>query len=321
MKAQPMADTTYDQVKSENAVMRGTIEDYFVPETIAVNPRQGGKATLIAVPRGMELRDASAFQKAALEHPERRTGTAKFTDLSSFIEHAVRFKNDNSVIYAVDDPKNPSLTSIIDYHEVGGDVRAGTHWGAHRGRYAFPFSETWKAWQKVEDGGALSMGEFAEFLEDRIGDVIEPLGAPYEGEPDADKVLRETIAKLGGILASPAILLDLSRSFRVNENSKTRIAQVLSSGEAVINFSSEHLDDVGAPIRVPNMFLIQAPVFANGIAYRVPVRLRYRAVSGTVKWLLMRLRPDLYLNDALEEAITITRTGTGLPVFRGTPEE
>lgn len=272
------------------------------------------------VPAGLKTISLKPFIDEFRLRPERRSGTAHFTDIGSFLTHANRFKADHSVIFASDDPKKPSMTSVLDYHESGENEFVGTHFGQHRGSYQFPISDTWKAWSDVEEAGAMSMSEFAEFLEDRIGDVIEPLGDSYEGEPEADQKLRKQIQLLGCTLASPSVLLTLSREFHVNESSKTKIGQVLSSGEVTLQFQNEHTDAAGAPIRVPNMFLIQTQVFRNGPLYRLPVRLRYRSSGGMVKWMLQRLRPEAAFEDAVAEVLERAHKETGLTVLRGCPE-
>ncbi|GBQ69755.1 hypothetical protein AA103196_2301 [Ameyamaea chiangmaiensis NBRC 103196] len=306
---------------SDNAALIDVVERLHTPQEFdVISPDETIRAPYVAVPKGMELQSVRSFLEEYRVRPERRRGTAKFTDLMSFLQHANRFKADHSALFASDDPKTPSLTSVLDYHEPGSDERDGTHYGQHRGHYTFPLSDTWKAWQAVEDGKPLSMLDFAEFLEDRIGDVIEPLGAPYEGEPESDTRLREQIQRLGGTLASPSVLLDLSRNFRVNEDSKTKVVQNLSSGEVVLKFETAHVDEQGAPVKVPNMFLIQTPVFHGGAIYRVPVRLRYRSMGGSVHWIVMRLRPEIVFEHALNEALALAETETGLPVFRGAPE-
>ncbi len=306
--------------KSEAQVMRETMERYFVPEVLKFSGIGADTPAVLAVLQGMELKGIKTYLDQFRMRPERRSGTARFTDLSSFLAHANRFKGENSVLYANDDAKSPSLTCVFDYHEAGSNEFEGTHFGQHRGVYPFPLSETWQAWSKAEDGGPMGMSEFAEFLEDRIGDVIEPLGAPIEGEPEADQRLRAQIQRLGCTLASPSLLLDLSRNFRVNENSRTKVAQTLSSGEVSLKFENEHTDENGAPLRVPNMFLIQTPVFHGGALYRVPVRLRYRASSGQVRWIVERLHPELIFEDAIKEALDRATGETGLPVYRGAPE-
>src|SRR3546814_747731 len=86
------------------------------------------------------------------EQPLRRSGTAVLTALESFVAHVNRFKDEDSIIFASDDRAAPSLTAVIDYHRQGhqGDPR----FGQHRGHFAFPLSDEWKAWTK--SGGVRS---------------------------------------------------------------------------------------------------------------------------------------------------------------------
>jgi hypothetical protein len=125
---------------------------------------------------------------------------------------------------------------------------------------------------------------------------------------------------LGGTIAGPSRLLDLSRGLKVNEDTKVATAVNLSTGEGQIQFEASHKDEAGAPLRVPNIFLLGVPVFEGGPCYRLPVRLRYRVSQGTVRWIVQRYRPELTSTDAFTEACQVVRDKTGLPVLLGTPE-
>ena len=97
--------------------------------------------------------------------------------------------------------------------------------------------------------------------------------------------------------------------------------QNLSTGEVQLSWEVEHRDDAGAPLTIPNMFLIGIPIFAYGAPYRIPVRLRYRvAGGGAVKWILQPYRPEVSLKHAFDEAVLKVETETGLAVLQGAPE-
>ena len=65
----------------------------------------------------------------------------------------------------------------------------------------------------------------------------------------------------------------------VSVETSVQQAVTLATGEITINFAEQHKDGAGAPIRIPNLFLIAVPVFEAGDAYRIPVRLRYRLAT------------------------------------------
>lgn len=243
--------------------------------------------------------------------PRFRRGTAKFTDLASFVAHANRFKDKDSALFAAISTE-PSLTSVLDYHRAGADE--DPRFGKHRGVYSFPLSEEWLAWAG-QNGKSMAQVDFAAFVEDRILDIADG-GAAL----DRAKAFAEA---LSCSFASPQKMLELSRGLSVRVDSAVKNAQNLATGEAQILFETKHTDEVGAPIKVPTAFLITIPVFKNGAAYQIPARLRYRvnANAGRVTWSYELYRADRVLEHAVTEACDAAVKETTLPLFRGTPEE
>ena len=95
------------------------------------------------------------------QYPRRYTGTAAAANIETFVAHVVRFKDEDSAIWCNNDPSNPTLTAILDYHMARNvdpgftdDTKKeplplpGAHaqFGQHRTVYKFPLSVEWKAW-------------------------------------------------------------------------------------------------------------------------------------------------------------------------------
>jgi len=278
------------------------------------------------IPRGMELQSVEGMLGSYRERPRRRRGTASFTDLYSLIAHANRFKGEHSALFAIDDRKAPQLISVINYNQAGFD--GAPEFGDHRGHYHFPLSDEWKAWDAV-NGRMLEQGEFAEFIEDRIGDVT---AAPTEaadpsfakgrsdGEGQRSSNLADLQKLLGGTWAGQSTLMDMSRGMKINEAARVKQATNLQTGEVQVQYETEHKDQDGAPVKVPNMFLIIIPVFHNGPLYRIAVRLRYRLREGRISWAMQMYRPDLVFDDAFKEGCNRAAQATELPLFIGKPE-
>ncbi len=217
----------------------------------------------------------------------------------------------------MNDMERPSLQGVLDYHRQGAEGKP--RFGKHRAVYNFPLSNEWRAW-KDKNCTAMSQQEFAEFLEDRITDVIAPpdmVGAPL----DRDDPMVHLASMLGGAFASPTKLMELSRGLSVRANEQVRQATNLSSGEVSLQFTSEHQDEAGQPLKVPNLFLIAIPVFLSGALYRVAVRLRYRLRAGAISWFYELHRTDLVFDHAFTEACNKARAVTDLPLFVGSPEQ
>lgn len=276
------------------------------------DPRDGTAAhVLISKENGIVGIHPAIFDEYRTK-PIRRTGTAMHTRVESLVAAIERFKNGDSAIFAVDRAESPSVTVVFDYHPATGDV-GDADFGAHRARYNFPLSPEWHAWFS-NNGKAMSMGDFARFLEDRVVDV---LAEPGDLSPEAQRFVAATSKRF----ATPTALVELSRGLQIHEASVLKEVRNLSSGEGEFRFESQHVDADGKPVKLPNMFVIAIPVFARAdVAYRMIARLSYRKKNdGLVFWYDL-WRPDLVFTDAFEEAVNRIGNLTGLPVFYGTPE-
>lgn len=280
-------------------------------ETLTITRGNSDEATFLSVPEGRTILGVKQLLDLYLPHPERRTGTSLHTTLNSFIASTDRFKDEGTAIFLNDlDRSKPVMVAVFDYHEhqvEGGHAR----FGQHRAQYDFPLSDEWTAWTEA-DGAKMSQTDFAEFLEDRIADVLAP--------ESAGPTLKAHAATVGINLATPARLLELSKGLAVSVDKRVAQAVNLSTGESQFNFVETHNDKDGAPLKVPNGFAIGVPVFRNGVRYPVPVRLRYRITGGSVVWTISLSNTDKYFEDAISEAAELVADKTTLPVFRGRPE-
>lgn len=267
----------------------------------------GGGAEVLSVPLGRRIESTKLYLDQFRKAPERKKGTAKLTSLDSFIDHVKRHKDDDTVLFAIE--SEPALLSVYDYNK-GGPTGA-PRFGEHRARYTFPLSDEWNAWKKAA-AGPMNQAAFAEFLEDRIGDVMDPL--------KVGETITEFAVQLGVDVATPQKLMTLSRGLQVNVSAVVKNAVTLTSGEGEIQFGEEHKDSGGAPLRVPGCFAIAIPVFKLGAIYQVPVRLKYRREGGVISWFVTPNRTAVIFEDAFGEAANKAANETKLPLFYGTPE-
>jgi uncharacterized protein YfdQ (DUF2303 family) len=259
-----------------------------------------------------QIVDTLPYRKARLDAPERRTGTAKLTDLGSFIAHVRRFADEDSAVFAIDDRANPRLVGVLDYHRQG--ATAAARFGQHRAEYAFPLSDEWKAWTG-RIARSFTQSELAQWLEDRILDLLDP---SQVGE--SNRTLAE---RLGIKLAGPATLTALARDFAVRADVRVAQAVVLSTGETSVSYDETHETQskkTGGKLEVPGGFVIAIPVFRNGAAYQMLARLRYRLQGGVISWWIAIEGVDRVFDHAISEAIEHVHESTQLPVYRGTPE-
>ncbi|MEO1223354.1 MAG: DUF2303 family protein [Pseudomonadota bacterium] len=307
--------------------------------TVQTMEQQGDETASVAfVPDGQRVQNLTEITDTIRPRPRRRTGTAIVADVDSFIAHVNRFKDGHSALFGHLDieakPPIATLTSVLDYHEEGASEAALPRWGQHRTYLEMALHKDLRAWLKV-DGERMNQRDFAEFMEDRIVDVILPPpqlltkgdGEPKDqadggdfGEKTQDERLAAMASLLGGSFATPSRLSQLSKGLKLTETAKVGSAVNLSSGEAQLVYETEHTDRAGEKLKVPNLFLIAVPVFVGGPRYRIAVRLRYRVFNGSVSWSTLLVQPEVSIEDAFKGACTRAKDETALPLIMGQPE-
>lgn len=296
--------------QAEAAAVASIVREGLATRAMKLEDGALNAVTVLAVPKGIDVVSVKKYFDEHLDAPERREGTANLEDIESFIAHAKRFADADSALFACSNPASPALLSVLDYHRIG--AASSPRFGRHRGVYSFPLSDEWKGWV-ARNAQVMDQAAFAELVENRITDVLDPAGA---GETPTK--LAEAI---GCKFASPTKLLELSRGLSVRVGAKIRTAQNLATGEAALTYVSEHQDEHGAALKVPGAFLIGLPVFRNGAPYQLAVRLRYRVREGGITWFYELYRADRVFDHAFREACEHARTETGLPLYVGSPEK
>ncbi|TPJ99072.1 DUF2303 family protein [Mesorhizobium sp. B2-5-12] len=281
----------------EIAALANTAKIPGLPESIPVLLKRG------SVP-GVE--DIARLFEPYRQHPARKTGQAVAQTFEAFCTLTLRHQTEHSAIFANMDWRKPTLTTIVDYHELA-DGHA--NFGKHRIHYAFPLSEEWQKWVAT-DGEKMDQGAFAWFLEDRVAELSSPT--------DEEKLQYER--DFATTIATPAQLVELSRGLQVNVESKVKASTTLQSGEGQIAWEETHNGADGKPLKVPGIFMLNIAPFFMGEKVRIPVRLRYRPSGGKVIWFYQIYRPDQFITQHVRDVLGETRRQTNLPTFEGTPE-
>lgn len=309
-----IADRTGELMREAHTISqemrRATIAGIQEPDT-------GTPGAVILKPDGRAEALPADFFDDYRDAPKRREGTATLTRIESFIGHVNRFKTEHSAIFAGDDPKRPSLTAVLDYHQSVSSygIDAVPDFGRHRAHFAFPLAPEWRIWLE-QNGKSMSVLEFGHFLEDNFVHV-EQVG-------DFDVLnddIKHLVSQLGReAVATPSKLLVLSNGLTINENAQVANHQNLATGEAEIRFKTEHTDAAGAPLAIPKLFIVTIPVFARGDLYRIAARLRYRVSQGRVSFSYDLWGVDRVFEQAFVEACSKAQDETGLPLLYGTAE-
>jgi len=328
---------TLEQVAGKNIAdsLSDILKDNHTPKLITVGKTpKGDDIKALQAPKNVELKSVKSLVDEYAIQPVRRRGTHIVTSLDSFIDLTNRFKDADSVIFADSNIQNPGLTAVLNFHIHGGDLDSPednlARYGDHKVDYKLALSKEWQAW-KAKDAQVMSQGDFAAFIEDRISDVLMPdpgmvgdISDAATGGDFGDRSPVEQLAYLakllGGSFATPSKLLELSRGLAVRDNLAVKEAANLQTGEGKIQWQSQHTDEDGVPLIIPNLFLIAIPIFENtGVNWRMAVRLRYRLVSGKIIWFYQIYRAELIFDAAIKGASEKAQVATELPLFLGKP--
>ncbi len=283
------------------------------PEIIDLLRGDSGIAHALVVPKGSEVRSLKPLLDEYLPQPERRRGTTMLSDPASFTAFVKRAANPDSLIYCDDTSAKPVFVAVLDHDAQGPDGATTARWQQHRATYAVEISDEWAAWTKA-DNNALTQRDFAELVEDRALDLLDPTDAP--GDPTV--ALAE---KLGLTLATAREVIEASRGLKLRAEVNVGEAIVLQTGETELHFTEVHKAADGSALKVPPAFLIGVPVLRRAPRDVLLVRLRYRRVPGQprVAWCVNLHRPDEVLRNAIDEVAATIARDTGVTVLRGSP--
>lgn len=307
-----MSETHIHQ-QTEAKAVADVVTSLLKPEVVKVTANGATVDVLIAA-KGTEVTSVKELVDEYRDRPERIRGLAHFTELESFIAHAMRFSDEGSALFGDRSPAAPALLAVYDYHppvELPEGAAKDARFGGHRAKYTFPLSDEWKAWT-TQNATAMNQAAFAEFLENHIADIVDPISALESSRAIIDKLLCK--------FAGPSRLIDLAKGLSVRVDSIVANKQDLQSGESTIRFETTHKDEKGAPLDVPGAFLLQVPVFRGGGAYQIAARLRYRVREGKLSWWFDLYRTSETFDHAFGEACQRAHKETEIPLFMGSPE-
>lgn len=260
------------------------------------------------IPGKLDPIDVTELVDEHRDTPKALEGTARLSDLASFVQHVRAFSKDSTVLFANPNRLQPELTAVYDYQ-----TSEKPSFARHRATYGFQVSDQWKAWTQVA-GRALSQAEFASFLEAHLEDLISP-----------ESIGEQTKRVLGALSMAPSLpseIFELSKGLSLNVSSQVTQKLNSSTGERELSFSEEHKGAGGVyKLEVPKAFVIAIPVFQLGAHFQIPVRIQYRLTDGSIKWTLAPLRTENVFDAAFREACTTAANETETPLFYGIDEK
>lgn len=201
-------------------------------------------AVYAVVPEGYQLKLTDLTDlRAHAPAPRRVVGTAVVTDAVSWLAYFDKYGDENSEVFG--DVTTSTVTGILNAPGAE-DLPA---WGDHRVALQLRHSASWDAWIAL-NGQMLNQTAFAEHLEDRTPDLVEP---------DA------------------ATMLELAQSFQATTGVQFESRSRLHDGQRQFTYLETTEGSAGnrGQIDIPTSIKIQVPVW-RGVGIVVPMTARFR---------------------------------------------
>lgn len=255
----------------------------------------------VIVPAGAshETIDVERLREFDLPRPRRKHGAFRVHDAGSFVEYLNKHGLDETEVWA--DTTRQQLVGVLNAHQTMADVgersalyadgRAG--WADHRVSLELVRTPAWQAWTGL-DRKLLGQHEFAEHLEDRLVDVVNPSGAD---------------------------MLELAQTFQATIGVSFESSKQLASGERQLEYKETVESRAGrrGQLSIPRDFELGLVPFEGAEAYKVTARFRYRITDGALRVGYLLDRPEDVLRLAFLDFVAAVEGQVSAPVFRGVP--
>lgn len=261
--------TTESEVVAALAQQASTPEQLIPGEIYAVADNDGGT----------KLLSTDEFA----ETPRHAAAGRTVTDAASFVAYIGRHVRAGTEVYA--HTNSSSVVAVIDSHEGGA---GGPGWQKHKLTLSLEHAKAWIAWT-ARDLGAnpkawMDQQEFAEFIEDRALDVIEP---------------------------DHARLIELATKFEASTKVEFGSAVRLDNGEVKFEYSETVGPRKGnkGEIDLPKELKLGLRPYIGGPIYYVWAQLRYRIRPEGLALGFALQRPENILEAAFADIVTEIRDG------------
>lgn len=242
------------------------------------------------VPDGYEIVVHDANDEIG-DGPRRKTGAYEVHNPESFVAYLERHGTPWTEVFA--NERTYQVEAVIDGHGATSDVdvEGQPGWQEHTVGYAPRPTPEWQAWA-AGDGNLGSQERFAEHIEDRAVDIVDPSGAD---------------------------MLELAQNFHATKDSSFKSSRVLSSGERQFEYREELQASAGRAgrLEIPKEFTLALRPFEGSDAFKVTARLRYRIQDERllIGWKLVR--PEDITREAFASVVAHIGDNVDAPVFAG----
>lgn len=227
------------------------------------------------------------------DRPRRKRGTVTAADAASFVAYVKKHGLTHTEVWA--HAPTSQLVAVINAHQgvTGDGIEDYAGWGDHRVRLGLVHTPAWTAWTS-QDRKLLSQVDFAEHLEDRLADIVEPAAAD---------------------------MLELAQTFTAKRSVDFESSRRLKTGETTLVYKEQDTTAAGrkGDIAIPDTFTLALRPYEGGEPYKVSARLRYRIADGHLRLGYVLDRPDDVLRAAFDDLVNVVHTELDQPVWNGTP--
>ena len=193
--------TTIEDTKTEAAVVSTIAQQALEAQTVDA----GEVYVLPTGDGGSKVVDTDAYA----ETPRHVIASRVVTDAASFVKYVNRHRLPGTEVFA--HTNTSSVVAVIDSHESTQLEDAEGGWQKHRLTLGLEKSKAWLAWEKA-DGELFDQSTFADLLDDRYLDVIDP---------------------------APAVLIDIARTFQAKTKVDFESGVREASGDVTLNYVEE----------------------------------------------------------------------------------
>lgn len=234
---------------------------------------------------GIRIADTDSYA----ETPRRASGKRVVLDAASFVAYVNRHVTAGTEVYA--DTPNSTVRAVIDSHEGGAAGEPG--WQGHKLDLSLEHTKAWNAWVGHDLGqnsrAWFGQQEFAEFIEDRALDVVEP---------------------------DHGALVDIATTFEAKQKADFASAVRTDSGAVQFAYTETVAAKAGqkGTLEIPKVFRLALRPYIGGPIYYLTAQFRYR-ISGNGLLLGYALeRPENILEAAFSDIVTEIRDGRTVTV-------
>lgn len=241
-----------------------------------------GGIPFVVIPEGTNVHELEEL----LPSPQTTKIDVAVDDVESFTRYFNEHKSDDSRIFARLQETGAQFIGIIDFFGKG-----KTSWRKHRVTYNCPPTPEWLTWTK-NNKLAMNQKAFAEFLEDNLDEIINPVGA---------EVLE--IAKT------------LTAKTTVNFKSGIR----LDNGNQCLTYEEMSETKAGekGDLQIPTEITLGIAPFKSIQPYKLMARLKYRLQEGRVTFTYELVKPHKVIEDACKGIIGVISDKTSIQPFAG----